>query len=480
MASYSNEKGLPAIKLAHELTNIDDDEEYTYEEQRAIVHRVDRRLVVIAGLGYCISLMDRSNVSTASIAGMNEDLKMTEGYRYSLVMLIFFIPYVLCQPFATATIRKFGPRNFLTTMIMCWGGITIGIGFTKTWKHVLIARTFMGAFESGYFPGVVYLLSCWYSRYDMHKRFSLFYSIGLFSQAIANILAYGLTHMDGIENLEGWRWIFIIEGVTTLAIGFLAFVMLVDFPDKAHRSWKFLSERECAFVIRRMNRDRGDAEPEDFSVKNFLQHAADIRLWGYGLIFCCLMTVTYAIGYFLPLILRNGMGFSVGESQYLSAPPYVWACILMIVEGWLGDKYRLRGPILIVNALMQLVGISLMGLAKGNGVRYFGVFLVTGGVNASAPTALAYQAGNIRGQWKRAFSSAMMIGMGGIGGIAGSLVFRSQDAPEYYPGIYANLVGSALIILLVLALSVCFVFANRKARRGLTLLEGSAEFRYTL
>lgn len=152
------------------------------------------------------------------------------------------------------------------------------------------------------------------------------------------------------------------------------------------------------------------------------------------------MTVTYAIGYFLPLILRNGMGFSVGESQYLSAPPYVWACILMIVEGWLGDKYRLRGPILIVNALMQLVGISLMGLAKGNGVRYFGVFLVTGGVNASAPTALAYQAGNIRGQWKRAFSSAMMIGMGGIGGIAGSLVFRSQDTPEYYPGIYANLV----------------------------------------
>ncbi|KAE8402223.1 major facilitator superfamily domain-containing protein [Aspergillus pseudonomiae] len=480
MTPYSDEKDFPTNKLERGPANIDDDEEYTYEEQRKIVHRADRRLVVIAGLGYCISLMDRSNVSTASIAGMNEDLKMTEGYRYSLVMLIFFIPYVLCQPFVTATIRKFGPRNFLTTMVICWGGITIGMGFTKTWQHALIARVFLGVFESGYFPGVVYLLSCWYSRYDMHKRFSVFYSIGLFSQAIANILAYGLTHMDGIENLAGWRWIFIIEGVITLAIGLLAFVMLVDFPDKAHRSWRFLSERECAFVIRRVNRDRGDAEPEDFSIKNFLRHAADIRLWGYGLIFCCLMTVTYAIGYFLPLILRNGMGFGVGESQYLSAPPYVWACILMIFEGWLGDKYRLRGPILIVNALMQLVGISLMGLAKGNSVRYFGVFLVTGGVNASAPTALAYQAGNIRGQWKRAFASAMMIGMGGVGGIAGSLVFRSQDAPEYYPGIYANLVASALIIVLVLALSVYFVFANRRAHRGLMLLEGSAEFRYTL
>lgn len=69
MASYSNEKDLSTNKLEHELTNIDHDEEYTYEEQRKIVHRIDRRLVVIAGLGYCISLMDRSNVSTASIAG---------------------------------------------------------------------------------------------------------------------------------------------------------------------------------------------------------------------------------------------------------------------------------------------------------------------------------------------------------------------------------------------------------------------------
>ena len=69
MAAYSNERDFSTNKLEHELTNIDDDEEYSYEEQRKIVHRVDRRLVVIAGLGYCISLMDRSNVSTASIAG---------------------------------------------------------------------------------------------------------------------------------------------------------------------------------------------------------------------------------------------------------------------------------------------------------------------------------------------------------------------------------------------------------------------------
>ncbi|KAF9894571.1 hypothetical protein FE257_006456 [Aspergillus nanangensis] len=423
MTSTSDAEAVPSHKVEYQGLDLDVDEEYTYDEQRKIIHRIDRRLVSIAGIGYCISLMDRTNVSTASIAGMNEDLGLTVGYRYSLVMLIFFIPYVLLQPFVTATIRRLGPRNFLSAMVLCWGGIMI---------------------------------------------------------ALTNILAYGLTQMDGVENIAGWRWIFIIEGVITLVIGFLAFAMLVEFPDKAHRSWRFLSQRECAFVLRRLNRDRGDAEPEAFSIGNFLQHAGDIRLWCYGVIFCCLMTVTYGIGYFLPLILRNGMGFSVGESQYLSAPPYFWGCILMLVEGWIGDRYRLRGPIIVLNALMSIVGISLMGLAKGNGVRYFGVFLVTGGVNASAPTVLAYQAANIRGQWKRALGSAIMIGMGGIGGIAGSLVFRSQDAPQYYPGIYAMLTASVLVIVLVIAMSVYFVSSNRKARRNLKMLEGSAEFRYTL
>jgi len=78
-----------------------------------------------------------------------------------------------------------------------------------------------------------------------------------------------------------------------------------------------------------------------------------------------------------------------------------------------------------------------MGFAKGNAARYFGVFLVTAGANANIPASMAYQANNIRGQWKRAFCSASLVGFGGIGGISGSLVFRSQDAPDYYPGIYA-------------------------------------------
>ena len=151
----------------------------------------------------------------------------------------------------------------------------------------------------------------------------------------------------------------------------------------------------------------------------------------------CTTTVTYAIAYFLPIILREGMGFDVGESQCLVAPPYAFAGIVMYSSAWVGDKYRMRGVILIGNCLLSIVGLPMMGFATGNATRYAGVFLTVGGANSLIPSCMAYQANNVRGQWTRAFSSATLVGFGGLGGIVSSLVFRDQDAPQYLPGMYA-------------------------------------------
>lgn len=153
----------------------------------------------------------------------------------------------------------------------------------------------------------------------------------------------------------------------------------------------------------------------------------------------CTTTNTYAIAYFLPIILRNGMGFDIAASQCLVAPPYVFAGIVMFGTAWVADKYRTRGLVVVFNALLCIIGIPMMGFAKGNATRYAGVFFVTAGANANIPATMAYQANNVRGQWTRALSSATLVGFGGIGGIASSLVFRSQDAPGYKPGMYATI-----------------------------------------
>ncbi|KAJ6153679.1 hypothetical protein N7470_006638 [Penicillium chermesinum] len=433
-----------------------DDEEFTLAEQKAIIRRVDLRLVTMTGLTYCISLMDRTNLSAAAIAGMTTELALTVGDRYSLVVLMFFRAIRSLSTTNDHSHPKDRPDNIHRN-----NRDDLGSGhdsFVKNWGQLVGMRVLLGVLEAGYFPGSVYLLSCWYTRYDVQKRFSIFYLIGCVASALAGILAYGLMQLNGKHGLTGWRWIFILEGVITGAIGILCFIFLVDFPDRAWKSWWFLNERESAFIVRRINQDRNDGDVEAFSLKKFLKPSLDLKIWGFGLIFFCLTTVTYAIAYFLPIILRTGMGFGIGESQCLVAPPYAFAGIVMYSTAWVGDKYRTRGPVLVFNCLLSIIGLPMMGICHGQ----------------------RDPANNVRGQWTRALSSATLVGMGGVGGIASSLVFREQDAPGYRPGMYAAIACNILVILIVGALSVWFWFSNRQADQGKKVIEDDPTFRYTI
>ena len=150
-------------------------------------------------------------------------------------------------------------------------------------------------------------------------------------------------------------------------------------------------------MVSRIERDRADAIPTRFSVGMYLKNALDTKVWGFAFLFGLTTTNTYAIAYFLPVILRNGMGFSIAKAQCLVAPPYAAAAIVMYGFATLGDKYHIRGPIVIFNAVLGLIGLPLLGYMKNDGVRYFGVFLATIAGNANVPAILTYQANNIRG-----------------------------------------------------------------------------------
>merc|ERR1711975_173146 len=291
---------------------LDDDPVYSYKEQRKIIGRVDRRLISVAGIIYMNSLMDRSNLPNAGIAGMNVDLGMVTGFRYSAVVLVPL-------------------------------------------------RVLLGLFEAGYFPGIVYLISTWYSRYDMHKRYAGFYCLGLVASGLGGILAFGVQQMDGLGGLEGWRWIFIIFGLMTVAASFLGMAFLVDFPDVAidKNHWKFISRDEIAFIMRRIAKDRNDASSEKFNFRRWAAAGKDWKLWVFAMQFFSLTTQAYALAFFLPIILNSNMGFSVAHSQLLSAPPYAAAGIVMFICAWVGDKYHVRAPLMLFTASLGLIGLPM-------------------------------------------------------------------------------------------------------------------------
>lgn len=273
--------------------------------------------------------------------------------------------------------------------------------------------------------------------------------------------------LNGKANLAGWRWIFLVQGLITMVLAILAYWLLVDFPDSDRSTWSFLGKAERQWIIARIQRDRGDSKVAKFNLGQFIRGGADVKIWAYAFIFFNTTTISYALAYTLPLLLVGSMGFTVGQAQCLVAPPYVFAGMVMFASAWIGDRWRFRGPLIVFNMLLCLIGLPIMGWAKSNGVRYFGVFLVTAGANCNVPTVMSFQANNLRGQWKRAFCSATLVGFGGIGGIAGSLVFREQDKlTGYKPGMYACIACATLNIVLVLICDLAFWRANKAADAG--------------
>ena len=137
---------------------------------------------------------------------MDSDLSLSVGNRYTLITMIFFVPYVIFQFPANIIIRKLGACLWLSSLVCAWGVVCIGIGFNQNWRETMGCRVLLGVLEAGYYPGCIFLLSCWYLRFEVQKRFSAFYLLALLSSGFSNILAYGLSQMEGVGGLGGWRW----------------------------------------------------------------------------------------------------------------------------------------------------------------------------------------------------------------------------------------------------------------------------------
>jgi hypothetical protein len=126
--------------------------------------------------------------------------------------------------------------------------------------------------------------------------------------------------MDGVGGKAGWRWILIMDGIITIALGFFAYMFIVDFPEQATKSWRFLNQAEVDLVMARIEHDRRDVEVTPFSWKEYLGYAGDWRLWFHSANFGLTSVVNYSVAYFLPIVLRDELGFSLPAAQCLNAP----------------------------------------------------------------------------------------------------------------------------------------------------------------
>ncbi|KAK5104454.1 hypothetical protein LTS08_002343 [Lithohypha guttulata] len=454
--------------------------EFDKKSEKKLVRRIDYRLLPILGAMYSIALIDRVNISAARISGMDRDLQLYIGDRYTICLVVFFPGYMVLEMPSNLVLRKVGTANWLAFITFAWGTVMLGQGFVKNYHALAVCRALLGTFEAGFFPGCAYLIQCWYVRYEVQQRLAWFYLTSVFVGGFSSILAYGLIQMEGLSGIRGWQWIFIIEGLLTIVVALGAWFLIVDFPDKAHKTG-LLTEHEASFVAQRIEKDRGDAIPDALTWSTFKTHLMDLKLWAFALMFMGTTMPAYALAYFAPVIVYS-MGYSIGVTHLLSAPPVIFAVIVSLIVSRLSDKFKVRAPAITFQCLICIVGLMMTAYCEGNVARYWGLFFGFAGCQGNIPTILAYQSNNIRMQSKRAVGSAMQIGFGAIGGIMGSTVFRQKDAPRYVTGLWVT-AGLQLWILLLLACTTTyFMKMNKKVDKGTLVkpLEGQPGFKFTL
>ncbi|KAF2473587.1 retrograde regulation protein 2 [Lindgomyces ingoldianus] len=432
-------------------------------------------LCIVFGL----SLLDRTNISAAYIAGLAEDLRLDIGSRYNIALLIFFVPYALFELPSNFIIRRLGARYWLGFLITSWGACVLGMGFVRSWQVLTVLRALLGTFEAGLFPGAIYIIGSWYRQYETAKRVSTFYMASLLSSGFGPIFAYALSLIrvgDGMY-ARGWRWIFIIEGTATIVAGLIAPFFLIEFPEKV----KFLTVRQKHIATARVSLEKqsGNGEIEHPTFRQSLGMLLDWKIGVYSIQYFVAASSVYSLAFFQPIILRKGMGFSYALSQVLSSPPYMFAILASLLCAWLSDRIKLRYPILIFQSLTAVVGLLVILYARPPGVRYFGLFLATFGTQANVPGSLAYGQNQTARVQKRGVVAAAMISVGAAGGITGSTIFQSKDAPLYLPGMWATISMQLLYSIVTFCMSMYFKRMNRLADEGKKpCLEGVEGFRY--
>ncbi|KAI1075457.1 putative MFS transporter [Whalleya microplaca] len=440
--------------------------------------KVDLRLCTIAGILCSLNLLDSGVISSASVTSMPSDLGLT-GNRFSISIFIFTISSIAFQLPSTLAVRTFGPRLWFSFITFSFGVITMCTAFIQTWQQMIALRVLLGMAMSGIYPGLTYLISTWYPRKEQQTRFAFLQTGEVIILATGSIVNFGLNQLDGKGGIAGWRYMFLVQGLISIVIGLVTYFWIVDFPEEAHRSFYFLTAAEQKLAVARIHADRKDVHADPFSWAKVFVHARDPKVYGFACMFFLLNLVSTALSYFLPIILQNGMGFGENASILLSAPPYYYAVIPVLLSSLVGDRLRLRGPVIVFNCLTLIVGFCMLGFAEQVAVRYVGTYLATGAYVSNWAALSAYQANNVAGQWKRAFTAAAVTAMNGAGGIAGSFIVRSQEAPHYMTAVWVSIGSHILIIGMVAAFSVYFFLANKRAALGKTIIEGVEGFRYT-
>ncbi|ODQ59502.1 hypothetical protein WICANDRAFT_32532 [Wickerhamomyces anomalus NRRL Y-366-8] len=399
----------------------DDADDFSDINEKKVLRKMDLHLIPLLALLYLISFIDRGNVGNARIEGITVTLKLTED-EFNICVTIFFITYALFEIPSNILLKKIGrPSIYIPSIMVAWGIVMTLMGCVQNFGGFFASRLILGICESGLYPAVSYYLTHYYCKREMQFRQALFYGSATTAGAFSGLLAFAIAKMNGVGGYEGWRWIFIIEGLLTIVVAICSYFLLYDYPETA----SFFTERERKFVIWRLKNDSNATTSSAKLIDNtdeleaFKAVLRDWQCYLTMLIFIFNTSCSYGISLFLPATIK-AMGYSNSQAQLLTIPIFIVGSMCTIVQSHFSDKLGVRSIFIIVDFIIVIVGFIMAIVGQETGqykVIYGGVFLGVIGLYSGFPGIVTIHANNLANSNKRAIGMAFQCGFGNFGGV---------------------------------------------------------------
>ena len=288
------------------------------------------RLLPIISIGYGLAYMDRINISFASLR-MNSDLHFSATI-YGLGAGLFFIGYALCEVPSNLLLLRFGPKRWLARIMFTWGLLATAMMFVRTPWQFYGVRLLLGMAEAGFFPGVLYYLTLWFTACMRARAVSRFYIALPLSSVLMGAVAGWLMGLQGTWGLAGWQWLFLVEGLPAVLFSFVFLWMLPDGPMQA--AW--LEPEERMSLKRQLDADSAHAHlGRETGVMRALLSP---KVWMIGAYFLCALTANYAYYFSAPVILQEATGWSVTKVGILIAALGLAGAVSMLLNGAHSDR----------------------------------------------------------------------------------------------------------------------------------------------
>ncbi|RMD44950.1 hypothetical protein DV735_g7, partial [Chaetothyriales sp. CBS 134920] len=396
----------------------DEDITYTAEEERGVVRRLDRRLVLFLSLLYLLSFLDRSNIGNARIAGLESSLRLSSS-QYDWLLTAFYICYIAFE-WMIMLYRVLPARVYIPLCVLSWGLIASVQSVATSFSQLLVLRGLLGVAEAAFGPGVPFYLSFFYKRSELAYRVGLQISAAPLATSFASSLAWLVVRLSRNGPVESWRVLFLVEG----------------FPS----------------VIAAINWSQ------------ILHTLRDPKCYLTALMFFSVNVSFASLPVFLPTII-HAMDFSPLASQALAAPPYLCAFAFLLVIAHHSDRIRdSRSLFLVGAALLSAASYATIALAaalRAHGllghtasilIRYCAVYGAAIGLFTAVTLIITWTLNNQPSAEAKGTGMVVLNLVGQCGPLVGVRLFPKTHGPEYVPGMAVCAGFMAAVALLSAAL----------------------------